>query len=170
MVRNVEVMTAPLTYSGSSAYGGSPARERRPQRAARQGLPMEFFGVLYFCLVILAGGILVWQPARVAQINEQIARLDATLQDLRMQSESLKKTVSAIESLDYVEEEARTRLGMVSPEEVRTFALTESVAESSYAMAASLPQEETNAGGILSLFGRIAQIFGAREATAKGQR
>jgi len=163
MVRDVQIMTMPPTCSGSRT------RERRSQRVARQGLPMEFFGVLYFCLVILAGGILVWQPARVAQMNEQIGSLTATLQDLRMQSESLKKTVSAIESLDYVEEEARTRLGMVSPEEVRTFAVSESVLQGSYEVA-SLPQDETNTGGILSLFGRIAQIFGARQATAKGQR
>lgn len=143
-------------------------RERRQSRVARQGLPMEFFGVLYFCLVILAGGILVWQPARVAQMNEQITRLDAELQDLRMQSESLKKTVSAIESLDYVEKEAKTRLGMVSPQEVRTFSLSENANES--LEIASLPKEEVKTGGIFSLFGRIAQIFGAREATAKGQR
>ncbi|MEX0974090.1 MAG: septum formation initiator family protein [Bacillota bacterium] len=129
---------------------------------------MEFFGVLYFCLVILAGGILVWQPARVAQMNEQITRLDAELQDLRMQSESLKKTVSAIESLGYVEKEAKTRLGMVSPQEVRTFSLSENANES--LEIASLPKEEVKTGGIFSLFGRIAQIFGAREATAKGQR
>jgi cell division protein FtsB len=128
---------------------------------------MEFFGVIYFCLVILAGGILVWQPARVAQMNEQISRLETRLQDLRMQSESLKKTVSAIESLDYVEKEAKTRLGMVSPAEVRTFAITESSASM---QVASLPEEEVKEGGILSLFSRIAQIFGAREAIAKGQR
>lgn len=171
MVRDVDMtIVAPSTFSESPAYRRT-ARERRSRRAgraARQGLPMEFFGVLYFCLVVLAGGILVWQPARVAQMNQQMAKLEATLQDLRMQSESLKKTVSAIESLDYVEREARTRLGMVSPTEVRTFAMTETAAPSM--QLASLPQEQVKSGGILSLFGRIAQIFGAREATAKGQR
>jgi len=146
---------------------GRGRERRRTQRATRQGLPIEFFGVLYFCLLVLAGGILVWQPAKVAQMNEEIAGLQVTLQDLRMQSESLKKSVSAIESLDYVAKEAKTRLGMVAPEEVRTFSV-ENVAVS-YELA-SLPQEDSETGGIFSLFGRIAQIFGAREATAKGQR
>ncbi len=159
MIRDVQITCSPV----------SPViRERRHRRAAREGLPMEFFGIVYFCLVILAGGILVWQPAKVAQMNEQIAKLETTLQDLKMQSESLKKTVSAVESLDYVEKEAKARLGMVSPQEVRTFSITESA--NAPLQVASLPKEEAKNGGIFSLFGRIAQIFGAREAIAKGQR
>lgn len=160
MVRDVQMMNVPSTHSRNR-------ERRRTQRAARQGLPIEFFGVLYFCLLVVAGGILVWQPAKVAQMNEEIAELQTTLQDLRMQSESLKKSVSAVESLDYVSKEAKTRLGMVAPEEVRTFSV-ENVAVS-YELA-SLPQEDVETGGIFSLFGRIAQIFGAREATAKGHR
>ncbi len=46
--------------------------------------------MLYFCLVVLAGGALVWQPAKVAQMNERISALEADLQDLRLQSEFLK--------------------------------------------------------------------------------
>lgn len=171
MVRDVDmsvVVPATLSRSSDNSRAARARRTRRADRATRQGLPVEFFGVLYFCLLVLAGGILVWQPAKVAQMNQQMAKLEATLQDLRMQSESLKKTVAAIESLDYVEKEARTRLGMVSPTEVRTFAMTETAAPSM--QLASLPQEQVKSGGILSLFGRIAQIFGAREATAKGQR
>jgi cell division protein FtsB len=129
---------------------------------------LEFFGIVYFLLVVLAGGILVWQPARVAEMNQQMAVLDSTLQGLKMQSEALRKTVSGIESLDYVEKEARTRLGMVSPGEVRTFSVSESSRE--IVSVASLPKVEPKTGGILSLLGRIAQIFGVREATAKGQR
>ncbi len=155
-------------------YTAPSARERRSRRPGRQGLPMEFFGVLYFCLVVLAGGLLVWQPARVAQMNERIAKLEVSLQDLRMQSESLKKQVSAIESLDYVEKEAKTRLGMVSPSEVRTFAVNESSQGDPSLQLASASsqasQDEVRTGGIFSLISRIAEIFGTKEATAKGQR
>lgn len=140
---------------------------RRIRRSSREGLPMEFFGILYFLLIVFTGGVLVWQPARVAEMNEEIAVLDATLRELKLQSEALRKTVSGIESLDYVEREARTRLGMVSPQEVRTVAIEYSSGDDSHQTdgVAGLPRE-----GILSLFGRIAQIFGVREATAKGQR
>lgn len=140
-----------------------PARERR-RKAAREGLPMEFFGMIYFLLVVLAGGILVWQPARIAQVNQSIAALETKLDDLRMRNESLKQSLSRMESLDYVEKEARTRLGMVSPEEVRTFSLTEAATQS----FASAPRQEPKAGGIMALIGRIAQIFGVKEAVAKG--
>jgi len=148
---------------------GQAASRVRRQKLFREGVPVEIFGVAYLLIMVLAGGALVWQPARIAQMNEQIAELDSTLKELKMRSEALKKTVSTIESLDYVEKEARNRLGMVSPEEVRTI----SVAESELTTAASvknLPDEKAQTGGIMSLFGRIAQIFGVREATAKGQR
>jgi cell division protein FtsB len=161
MVTDVQIASVPVQRA-------RPARERRRRRASREGFPVEFFGVVYFLLVILAGGILVWQPARVAEMNQEIATLDSTLQNLKMQSEALRRTVSGIESLDYVEKEARARLGMVSPAEVRTFSVSESSKE--ITRVASLPKEQPKAGGILSLFGRIAQIFGVKEATAKGQR
>jgi len=161
MIREVQIGCVQLVQARS-------ARERRQRRASREGLPLEFFGIVYFLLVVLAGGILVWQPARVAEMNQQMAVLDSTLQGLKMQSEALRKTVSGIESLDYVEKEARTRLGMVSPGEVRTFSVSESSRE--IVSVASLPKVEPKTGGILSLLGRIAQIFGVREATAKGQR
>lgn len=161
MIREVQIGCVQLVQARS-------ARERRHGKASREGLPLEFFGIVYFLLVVLAGGILVWQPARVAEMNQQMAVLDSTLQGLKMQSEALRKTVSGIESLDYVEKEARTRLGMVSPGEVRTFSVSESSRE--IVSVASLPKVEPKTGGILSLLGRIAQIFGVREATAKGQR
>ncbi len=161
MVTDVQIASVPRERARS-------ARERARRRASREGLPVEVLGVAYFLLVVLAGGILVWQPARVAEMNQEIAALDSTLKDLKMQSEALRKTVSAVESLDYVEKEARVRLGMVSPAEVRTFSVSESSKE--VTSVASLPREEPKAGGILSLFGRIAQIFGMKEATAKGQR
>jgi cell division protein FtsB len=162
MIRDAQIAYAPAR----------PARKRERRRAraraGREGLPVELLGMLYFLLVVLAGGILVWQPARVAQVNERMAGLETSLQELRMRNESLKKSVSAIESLDYVEKEARTRLGMVSPQEVRTFSITETAKEP--VQVASLPKEDTRTGGIFSLFGRIAQIFGVKQAIAKGQR
>lgn len=155
MIRNADVQ--------ASFLPARPAREHH-RRAAREGLPVEFLGMAYFLLLVLAGGILVWQPARIAQVNQRIASMEASLNDLRMHNESLKQTLSSMESLQYVEKEARTRLGMVSPDEVRTFALTETPTQT-FAQAS---QEEPEAGGILGLLGRIAQIFGVREAVAKG--
>lgn len=159
-MRNVEV----TCVQPGQAWG---ARERRVRRDARDGLPMEVLGIVYFLLIVFAGGVLVWQPARIAEMNERIAELDSALQGLKMQSEALRKTVSGIESLEYVEREARTRLGMVSPEEVKTLSLSEPSREAM--RVASLPGEEPESRGIMSLFGRIAQIFGVKEATAKGR-
>ena len=158
MIRDIEMQAAYLP--------AGPAARERHRRIFREGLPIEFLGILYFIMIVLAGVVLVWQPARVAEMNERIAGLEATLQGLRMRNESLKQAVTGVESLDYVEKEARTRLGMVFPEEVRTFSVTETVRES--ATVASLPKDETKTGGIFGLIGRIAQIFGVREAIAKG--
>ena len=164
MLRDLE-----MTARVGSGQAASSTRIRR-QRTLRDGVPVEVLGVAYLLIVVLAGGALVWQPARIAQMNQQIAELDSTLRELKMRSEALKKTVSTIESLDYIEKEARSRFGMVSPEEVRTISVTESEVLSAASVAKNLPDEKSQTGGIMSLFGRIAQIFGVREATAKGKR
>ena len=162
MLRDIEMACA--------RPGQDPAARVRRHRVPREGVPVELLGVAYLLVIVLAGGVLVWQPAHIAEMNQQIAELDSTLQELKMRSEALKKTVSTIESLDYVEREARTRLGMVSPGEIRTVSVPEPGLTADAAKTASLPGDKLQTGGIMSLFGRIAQIFGVKEATAKGQR
>ncbi|MGI6663115.1 MAG: FtsB family cell division protein [Bacillota bacterium] len=129
-------------------------------------MPLEFFGIAYFLLIVVAGCLLVLQPARVAQYNETIALKQRELQSLKLKNEDLKKVVSYAESLEFVENEARMTLGMVDPGEVKALEVNVTQANSAV-FASSQPKPEP--GGILSLIGRIAQIFGVKEATAKGQ-
>lgn len=141
-----------------------------------KSIPIEVFGIIYFILLVAAGIILVWQPAQIAQMNQEINRLEIRLQDLKMRNEDLKKQVASLESLTYIEHQARTRLGMVDPKEVKVFALSEDQLHSAAAqqpherMTAQQIQEKKTDISIFSLFRRIAQIFGTREAVARGQR
>lgn len=156
-----------LRRGTAGSFRVSDMRDRRVKRQAKRAMPLEFLGIAYFLLVVAAGGLLVMQPAQVAQIGESIATRERELQSLKLRNEDLKKTVAYVESLDFVEKEARTTLGMVDPGEVK--ALEVPLARQSSAVLASA-DSETKSSGILSLIGRIAQIFGVREATAKGQR
>ena len=133
----------------------------------KEGCAPEVIGIAYFLLIVIAGGLLVMQPARVAQIGERIAARERELQSLSFRNEDLKRTVAYVESLEFVEKEARTTLGMVDPGEVKALPIP-SVQQSSVLLAGSFDEPES--GGILSLIGRIAQIFGVREATAKGTK
>jgi cell division protein FtsB len=150
MIRNADV-------SGVSI---GVVKERRQGKS----LPVEVLGLLYFAAIVIAGIILVWQPATVAQMNERSQELEITLKDLKMRNEDLKKTVSSLESLDYIEHEARTRLGMVDPSVVKTI----TVKEDQTPQVIAVSQETVTEKGILSLLSRIAQVFGTKQATAKG--
>lgn len=162
MVRDAE-----LGLGRARALCPSNTRERRSKRQAKRAVPLEVIGIAYFLLIVIAGGLLVMQPARVAQIGERIAARERELQSLKLRNEDLKRTVAYVESLEFVEKEARTTLGMVDPGEVKALPIP-SVQQSSVLLAGSFDEPES--GGILSLIGRIAQIFGVREATAKGTK
>ncbi|HHW17688.1 MAG TPA: septum formation initiator family protein [Firmicutes bacterium] len=140
---------------------------RNAEAGSRKVLPLEVFGLIYLAILVTAGILLVWQPARTAQMNEEINRLEAQLQDLKMRNEDLKKKVAMLESLSYVEQEARGRLGMVDPKEVKVLALVEDMPE---ATTAAVDKKDQEKSGIFSFLARIAEIFGAKEAVAKGQR
>lgn len=155
-----------LRLGSACARSSHRIRDRRARRQSARSMPLEFFGIAYFLLIVLAGCLLVLQPARVAQYNETIALKERELQALKLTNEDLRKAVSYAESLEFVEKEARATLGMVDPGEVK--ALEVNVSQANSAVFASA-QPKPDSGGILSLFGRIAQIFGVKEATAKGQ-
>jgi cell division protein FtsB len=140
---------------------------RRPRRARSIGLPVELLGLLYFVVILGAGLVLVWQPARVAQVTSEINKLENTLKDLKLRNEDLKKTVAGMESLGYVESQARERLGMVDPTDIRTCQILE-VAPSKEVGVTVASGAEPKQTGIMSVLARIAQIFGSKEAIAKG--
>lgn len=153
MIRNAEVCA-----------GATMPRERR----SRARFPVEVVGLLYFLLLVGGGMLLVWQPARVAQVNDRVQNLEHTLHELRLRNEDLKKTVAQVEALSYVERAARERLGMVDPSEIRTVSLPEATVNSQEVAVAS--GKDSQQGGIFSLYRRIAQIFKSGEATAKERR
>jgi len=141
---------------------GRYPREESRQRE-RKTLPVEVVGLIYFVSLLVLGVVLVWQPAEMARMTEEIGRLEAKLQDLKMRNEDLKKTLAEVESLGYIEKMARDKLGMVAPDEVKTLAFVETASH------VETPNKGESAS-IFSLLDRIAQIFGAKGATAKGQR
>ncbi len=154
MIRNAEVYTGATTMP----------RERR----SKARFPMEVVGILYFLLLVGSGMLLVWQPARIAQVNDRVQNLECTLHELRLRNEDLKKTVAQVEALSYVEKAARDRLGMVDPSEIRTVSLPDTSANSQESAVAS--GKDSQHGGIFSLYRRIAQILKSGEATAKERR
>ena len=60
----------------------------------------------------------VWQPAQVATMNQELMALEETLKDLKMRNEDLKRTVATMESLTFIEAQARDVLGMTDPIQV----------------------------------------------------
>jgi cell division protein FtsB len=161
------IRTSELRLGSATAPGSNRVRNLRARRQRTRSVPLEILGITYFLLVVMAGSLLVLQPARVAQINEAIARSERELQSLKLKNEDLKKAVAYVESLDFVESEARGILGMVDPGDVKALEVP-ALRENPAIFASAEPKSEPS--GILSLIGRIAQIFGVKEATAKGQR
>ncbi len=158
MIRNAE-----LPGSGPGA-----ARRYRPTRAS--AVPLELLGIAYFVLMVALGVILVWQPARMTQVSAAASQLQKDLQDVRLRNEDLKKTVAKMESLSYVESEAKGRLGMVVPAEVRTCAVSQNVSLAAFDTGQNVVADKAEPAGIRSLIARIAGIFGTKEVTAGTKR
>ena len=159
-----------IRSADAETMGMGRAVSHRPARRTRSvGLPIEVLSLMYFAVILGLGLVLVWQPARVTQVTSDINRLEATLKDLKLRNEDLKKTVAGMESLDYVESLARGRLGMVDPTEIRTCEILEAVPSGGSGATMAL-RTEPEGTGIMSVLARIAQIFGGGEATAKEQR
>jgi cell division protein FtsB len=134
-------------------------------RCAKRTIPVEFLGLVYFLVIVSTGLLLVWQPARIAVTNNDALQLQAQLKVLKIRNEALKKTVAAMESLNYVESEARNRLGMVEPQQVRSVAMT--VLETPAQIMAANPEKQERTG-ILHALSRIVEIFENKEVWAGG--
>ncbi|HHW26891.1 MAG TPA: septum formation initiator family protein [Firmicutes bacterium] len=157
-----------IRSASAESMGIRRAVLRRSRRTRSVGVPVEILGLLYFIIILGAGLLLVWQPAKVAEITSQINKLEATLQDVKLRNEDLKKTVAAMESLSYIEAEARNRLGMVDPTEVRTCEILEVTPAMGPGISVA-SNAEPKQTGIMAVWARITQIFGSREAIAKGK-
>ncbi len=141
---------------------------KRLRRLRNAAVPLEVLGIGYFLLLVLVGVALVWQPAKMTQVRQSATKLQAVLQDLKLRNEDLKKTVANMESLAYFETEARDRLGMVEPEQVKICEIPEHLALAAYDTNASLADKD-KPNGIRLLIARIAGIFNTNQATAKGE-
>ncbi len=162
MIKNAEI---PGVRRGS--IRGVPERGKR---AKAGGVPLEILGIAYLIVMMAVGVILVAQPARVTQANARLGKLEAELHELRLRNENLKKTVAFMESLTFVESEARYKLGMVDPCEVRTFSIPAETYVACSDVDGIAGEDIEEVGGIRSLIARIAGIFGTREVIAKGGR
>ncbi|HHY69658.1 MAG TPA: septum formation initiator family protein [Bacillota bacterium] len=138
---------------------------------SRKSVPVEVFGILYFGLLVIIGIALVWQPAKVATMNQELMALEATLQDLKMRNEDLKRIVATMESLAFIEAQARDVLGMVDPEQVRAIAVnlqdTEILNEPGSEHVAVSEPEQT---GIVAWFSRIVEFMRDNLTAAKERR
>ena len=134
----------------------------------KKSMSLELFGMLYFALIVTAGIVLVWQPARVASMNQEISRLEMTLRDLKMRNENLKRTVATMESLTYIEAQARDDLGMVDPLQVRSFAAATGTELKTGQELDQITAIEESQTGILAWLDRIAQFMRNSIAVAKG--
>jgi len=128
---------------------------------------VEVLGLALFFALGAIGILLVMEPARAAHVGDVIAARERELASLRLRNEDLKKTVANVLSLEFVEHEARTALGMVDPEEVKALAVAPT---HDYLAAVAEDPAVATKSGILSFIGRIAGIFRVPEATAKGSK
>ncbi len=143
---------------------------RNAELNSRKAVSLEVFGVLYFAVIVAAGIMLVWQPARVASMNQELGRLEATLRDLKMRNEDLKRTVATMESLTFIEAQARDVLGMVDPVQVRALAVnTEYMHLSTEEELGHITAMEPGQTGILGWINRIAQFMKNSIAVAKAK-
>ncbi len=143
---------------------------RNAELNSRKTVSLELFGMLYFAVIVAAGIMLVWQPARVASMNQELGRLEATLRDLKMRNEDLKRMVATMESLTFIEAQARDGFGMVEPVQVRPLAVnTEDTHLSTGEELSHITAMEPGQTGILAWLSRIAQFMKNSIAVAKAK-
>ncbi len=144
---------------------------RNPELDSKKSVPIEFFGILYFGLLVAVGLMLVWQPAQVATMNQELMALEETLKDLKMRNEDLKRTVATMESLTFIEAQARDVLGMTDPIQVRAVAVnidnTNAVVKED---SDQLTADEQAPGGLFAWISRVAEFMRDNLIAAKERR
>ena len=137
--------------------------------SSKRTFSIEILGLIYFLTIVLAGVMLVYQPARVAHLNQEVRHLEKQLHDLKLRNEDLKKMVASMESLTYIEAQARTKLGMVEPEQVKSVIVATGPQEHQPARGESYATAEPTRG-ILAWLSRIAEFMKDSVAVAKGKQ
>jgi cell division protein FtsB len=140
---------------------------RKAELTSIRTISIQMVGLVYFIAVVIAGVILVYQPARVAHLNQEVRRLERQLHDLKLRNEDLKRTVASMESLTYIEAQARNVLGMVDPEQVKSVVVNTDPGEHRPTEEGAYAHAEP-AQGILAWLNRIAEFMKQRIAVAKG--
>ncbi len=137
---------------------------------SRKSCPIEVIGLLYFVLFVAAGVMLVYQPAKVARLSQEAAKLNVQLHDLKLRNEDLKRGVAAMESLAFIEAQARDELGMVDPEHVKSVTVNLAPKENLLAENNVPHDAQESPQGIYAWLSRIAQFMKHSIAVAKGQQ
>lgn len=131
---------------------------------------IEVIGIIYFTIIVIAGVILVGQPAKIARLNQKAAQLTTQLQDLKLRNENLKRTVASMESLTYIETQARNDLGMKEPDQVRSVAINIEHERSDGSIDQNHLAVEKSSKGIYTWLDRIAEFMKHRIVVAKKRR
>jgi cell division protein FtsL len=80
-----------------------------------------FFSTLFILLILMVSTFLIISNLKInqkrAELNAQIERLKEETQTLEEKNQKLKATISESEKEDYLEKEARERLGLKKPGE-----------------------------------------------------
>jgi cell division protein FtsB len=142
---------------------------RNAEWGSRKTFSIEIVGLVYFLTVVIAGVILVYQPAQVALLNQEARCLERHLHDLKLRNEDLKKMVASMESLTFIEAQARNTLGMVEPEQVKSVVVNAGPQEHQPASADNYAADEP-ARGIFAWLSRIAEFMKDSVAVAKGRQ
>ncbi len=137
---------------------------------SKKNLSLEVLGILYFVLIVTAGVILVCQPAKVARMSQEVRHLETKLRDLKLRNEDLKRMVATMESLTFVESQARDSLGMVDPEQVRSVAVNIETQSPDFPGEQNVDTAEKPAQGIFAWLNRIAEFMRNSIAVAKGRQ
>lgn len=89
------------------------------RRVKRRVEPLTAYG-LFMAVVVGLVLLYVAQYAYVAQLNLRLSRAEKQLAEIQILNQQLEQQASELRSLQRVEREAITRLGMQKPEAVRT--------------------------------------------------
>lgn len=137
---------------------------------SKKSLSVEVAGIIYFVLIVTAGIILVCQPARVAHMNQEARVLETKLRDLKLRNEDLKRMVATMESLTFVESQARDNLGMVDPKQVKSVAVNTETQSPEVTKEQTASTAEKPAHGIFAWVARIAEFMRNSIAVAQGRQ
>lgn len=161
MVGKTAVLPVPIPGTEESEPQVQRAPKRRPRRYAG---PLAAYGLLVAVAVVLVL-LYVAQYAYVAQLNLRLAAAQKELARATAALEQLEQQASELKSLARIEREARERLGMREPEEVKVVAAPLPPAAEEAPVSSPAPRVPAKKDKITAI---LSWARGLRQALARG--